>query len=340
MNGRRLEIVYCNERLDINEAASCARRAEGGDSIALLGTNSTNSVQGVLPYLRTIPNVGPFSLSPDDVGCPTCYAYDSLMLGQLMSTQALIQQSKITGSVQIVTLDIPAGHDSQNRAYEAMKSAGIDVKPVLFLPPTTSDMSTYAQRIKDSGAAAVVPALPNQGVFALLQALKQIDYQPIVLTNDTQVLPRDIEVLGDFIEGAKFVLSLPPAAAADRYEGVGRWVADMKAQQDTGDEAAATLNGISLHAWLGVHAIAEIAGQVDGEVTRDSFVAALKAAEDVDMQGILPPWTPTAPAPAGMPDGLNMPLVFFGTVKDNTLVLMENDPFNIASNAFQPVPAP
>lgn len=336
VKGKKLEIDYCNEQLDVNQAAACARHAESSNSIALLGTNSTNSVQAVLPNIKTIPNIGPFSLNPDDTGCPTCYAYDSLMLGQLMSTQNLVQYANVKGKIQIVTLDIPAGHDSQGRNYNAMKQAGLDVMPNIYLPPTASDMSVYAQKIKDSGAAAVVPALANQGVFALLQAFKQINYKPVIFTNDTQVLPRDITALGSYIEGALFVISMPPSSAATDYPGVAKWVSDMKAEQAAGDADAASLNGVSLHAWLGVHAIAEIAGQINGKIDRASFTSALKSAKNIGLEGILPPWTPSAPTPANLPKGLQ-PYVFFGTVKGGKLVLLKKDPYNISTNQFQPV---
>jgi branched-chain amino acid transport system substrate-binding protein len=336
VNGYKIKIDYCNEKADINQAAACARKAESSKSIALLGNNGTNTAQAVLPNLKTIPNIAPFALSPDDLACGTCYTFDSFAMGEFMASAPLAIQAGVKDAI-ITTLDIPAGHQVQEATKKSMEAAGINMHDIIYVPPTTSDMSSYAQKVKDSGAKALLPGLAQSGVFSLLQALKQLDYKPIVITNDNQVPLKDIKSLGSFIEGALFAISLPPASAANDIPALKDWLADMKTQEDSGDKDAANTSAISLHAWLGVHAIAEIAKGIDGDINRESFTAALKSAKDVDMKGILPPWTPSAPAPEGMPKGFTVPLVYFATVKNNDLVLMNKDPWNLAENKFTPV---
>lgn len=334
INGKHLELEFCNEKGDPNAAAACARKAEASDQIATVGLFSTN-MQSVLPQFKTLPNIAPFALTPDEISCPTCYTFDSFSMGAFMSAADLAKEAGVT-SATIVTFDVPVAHEVQEATKRQMEATGIEVADVIYVPPTTSDMSSYAQKVKDIGNEGLLPMVTAQGAYSMLQALQQIDFQPTLITNDNQVPPANISKLGDFIEGARLGLAVPPVSAADKIPGVNQFVTDMKAAEAAGDKNAKDQSALAMHCWLAVYAIGEIARSVAGDVDRSSFTTAIKAAKDVDLQGILPPWTPTAETPEGVPAGMVQPLVYFGVVKDGTLVLAQDDPWDLSKKAFVP----
>ncbi|MFC5745331.1 ABC transporter substrate-binding protein [Actinomadura rugatobispora] len=334
VNGKKLELDFCNEKTDPNAAAACARKAESGDQIATVGLFSTN-MQSVLPQFKTLPNIAPFALTPAEIACPTCYTFDSFSMGAFMSAADLASQAGVK-SATIVTFDVPVSHEVQEATKRQMEAAGITVADVIYVPPTTSDLSSYAQKVKEIGHEGLLPMVTAQGAYSLLQALRQIDFQPTLITNDNQVPPANIAKLGDFIEGARLGLAVPPVSAADKIPGVKKFVADMKAAEEAGDKNAADRSALAMHCWLAVYAVAEIAKGVDGDVNRRSFTDALKSAKDVGLQGILPPWTPTAKSPKRVPPGMVQPLVYFGVVENGVLVLSNDDPWDLSQKKFVP----
>ncbi|MET7400384.1 ABC transporter substrate-binding protein, partial [Dactylosporangium sp. NPDC005572] len=243
--------------------------------------------------------------------------------------------AKLVGikSVVNVTQDIPIAHTTTKQTEDALRAAGVQVAGSLYLPPTTSDMAPWAQKVIESGAEAVNPALSHQQVYALLQALQQLGKPIPVIGNDNELTLPDLKSLGSFVDGANIVMTLPPATST-HIRGVKMFVDDMAAQEKSGDKYAANVGSAAQHTWLGVRIVAKIASQAKGTVDRESFTAALQSAKDVDLFGILPPWTPSSKAPAGAPEGMVNPFVYFTKVKNEQFVLVNEDPYNIATNTF------
>ena len=111
----------------------------------------------------------------------------------------------------------------------------------------------------------------------------------------------------------------------------------MKAEEASGDQQASVLDSQALHTWLGVEAIAEVADQVHGTVTRTAFTTALKAAKNISLQGILPAWTPTAATPTGVPKGLVNPYLFFMKVENGNYQLINNSPWDLSTGKYQAI---
>lgn len=336
IKGHPIKIDYCNEDNNVNQAAACARQLEASSDIAMVGTFSQFANQSVLPNIKTIPNIAPIAISPPEISCPTCYAFDSMIVGEYAGIGPLAAQAGFK-TVDIVGADVPAGHAAIAQVTAGFNKLGIKVKDAIYIPLTASDVSSYALKLSEDNAEAMVPEHTHQVVFAILQALKQLGKPIKVITNDSQLELADIKVLGSEVDGSYVLSGLPPATAANVYPGVQKWIDDMNAEVAAGDAQASVLDSQALNSWLGVRAIAEIADTVHGTVDRASFTAALKAAKDVSLQGILPPWTPTATSPPGMPKGLVNPYVFFMKVENGNYQLINNDPWDLATNKYKPV---
>jgi hypothetical protein len=86
---------------------------------------------------------------------------------------------------------------------------------------------------------------------------------------------------------------------------------------------------LSTLTWLAIHAIAKVA-PTSGELSPATLTAALDAAKDVDLLGVIPPWTPSTKG--GDPFvRISNPQVYAEKIVDGHLVLASPDAFDVRS---------
>ncbi len=118
-----------------------------------------------------------------------------------------------------------------------------------------------------------------------------------------------------FIVGA-----YPPVGAVAEYPGLARFAKEMDAAATAGNKDAKIRNSSNLRAWLSVHAVAQVAKGVTGEITPSSLLAAFGTAKDVDLFGILPAWTPSAKGSVAGFERASNARVFFLRLVDGKFV--------------------
>jgi ABC-type branched-subunit amino acid transport system substrate-binding protein len=336
VHGEKLALDYCNEGDDADKALACTRAAVASSDIATISLYSNYAQQAVLPYLGNLPSVAPEAISPAEASCAECYPLDATPVATLSAEGPLGAMNGIT-TAAMISYDIPASQTAVAQLKPGFAAAHVTVEDDIAVPVTTSDWAPVAQRFKQSGAQAFIPVLPEQQTIAFLQAAEQAGATPKILATDGQVEPSDLATLGSSAEGALVVSPFPPASAASAMPGVQQWLSELKAEQASGDSAAApaTADGNSMRAWLAVHVIAEIASKdISGTVDRASFSTALKAAKDVSLLGILPSWTPSAAGPVSALAHLNNAYAYFTKVENGRYVLVNPEPWNVFKGGF------
>lgn len=336
VHGEQLALDYCNEGNDAGKALACTRAAAAGGDVATIALYSNNAQQAVLPYLGDLPDLAPEAISPAEASCAQCYPLDATPVATLAAEGPLGAMNGITDAT-MVSYDIPASQTAVAQLKPGFTAAHVTVKDDIAVPLTTSDWAPVAQRFKASGAQAFIPVLPEQQTIAFLQAAKQAGVTPRILATDGQIEPSDLATLGSAAEGALVVSPFPPASAASTMPGVQQWLTELKAEQAAGDSGAAPsmADGNSMRAWLAVHVIADIATKDGtGPVNRASFAAALKAAKNVSLMGILPNWTPSAAGPVSTLAHLNNAYAYFTKVENGEYVLADPQPWNVFKGGF------
>lgn len=340
VHGKKLVLDYCNEGNDADKALACTRAAVASSDIATISLYSNYAQQAVLPYLGNLPSVAPEGISPAEVSCAECYPLDATPVATLSAEGPLGAMNGIT-TAAMVSYDIPASQTAVAQLKPGFTAAHVTIKDDIAVPLTTSDWAPVAQRFKESGAQAFIPVLPEQQTIAFLQAAKQAGVTPRILATDGQIEPSDLATLGSSAEGALVVSPFPPASAASTMPGVQQWLTELKAEEASGDSGAAPAmaDGNSMRAWLAVHVIAEIAAKdITGTtVDRASFSAALKAAKNVSLMGILPDWTPSAAGLVSSLAHLNNAYAYFTKVENGQYVLVDPKPWNVFKGGFTAV---
>ncbi len=120
--------------------------------------------------------------------------------------------------------------------------------------------------------------------------------------------------MGDATSMMLWVSPFPPIALADRYPGLKQFLADMDAEKAAGDKDAPVsrdyVRGLTLDGYFSVIAAARIATQAKA-TNAASFKKAIDAAQNIDLGGVMPPWTPGKSVSKGVPRASNGTFYFY-----------------------------
>jgi hypothetical protein len=179
------------------------------------------------------------------------------------------------------------------------------------------------------GPALVSIPETEPNVIGIMKAITALGVNTHYSINNTILETSDYAELGSAANNLYIVGRMPPFSAAPEFPGLQHFIADMKAEQATGDSAAniTTARPMAVEPWLGLMALSE-AMQGATTVTAASITAAMNSAKNLSMQGIIPNWTPSTPGPAGY-TRVAEAYDYFIKVTNGTAVLLDKTPYDV-----------
>ncbi|MER7740522.1 ABC transporter substrate-binding protein [Streptomyces sp. NPDC096538] len=171
INGRRLEVLTCDEGDDPLAAARCARRAVAENAVAVVGSYSRHG-DAFLPTLETagIPYIGGYGITHDEFTSPLSYPVNGgqpALLAGLGRTLA-----DVCGPVALVRPDTIAGDQLPPLLDSGLTAGGHDPAGDLRAAEAATSYGDTAERALEHAAAGsgeegcVVPALGDRtGTF-------------------------------------------------------------------------------------------------------------------------------------------------------------------------------
>jgi ABC-type branched-subunit amino acid transport system substrate-binding protein len=278
VNGHEIEDIFCDTKGDANVALGCAREAVKEHVVATVGNIDLNNT-ATFPVFEAgqIPVVGQWA-NGDAVDTESEWSFP-LTSGSWGSYMTTIYAMKDRGvkKVTMVPLDFPLSINQAEVAEAIAEKLGIEVGEMVKIPlEGVTDYTPYSQQIKQSGAEAVIPYVGPAAFEGLMKADSAVGVEPLLgiciicgytspgaLTGSAFPLAQEFKPFNEQREAA----GLAPIAANDKdaYSG--------------------------LNTWFAVHAFAEVAKKVKGEITNATFKEALEAAEGIDVEGALT-WSP------------------------------------------------
>lgn len=292
VDGRPLELIFCNTRGEANQAMACARDAVSEDVVAVVGSVDIFTTQSV-PILAEagIPNVGAVPISEIDYLSPASFPMHSGNYGAFAAAPAAFLEAgferMVTVRVDFEATAAQAAMVDQVAAAIGMENAGQIIVPAQGV----TDYAPYAQQIKDRSADAALVLLGPQGLQALFKAAESLGIDTQFAGTVFSFGESEAQAIGTSSDGI-WVLS-PFTSPRDTVQpGVERFVRAL-ANTGVADDDLALHRSAGLNSWLAVHAFAEIAAAIDGTVDRLSMTAALEAMGPMDVEGLLT-WDPSA----------------------------------------------
>ena len=288
INGHPLQIVLCADNNDANQATQCARNAVADPNTLGLISNASTCSSQVLPILARahMASINDDFFCPEDFKSPQVFPFSGGTLANVAGAVLGITLFK-DPNTDVVTVDLPAGHELPPLVQSIVSPAGGKVTSTVYIPYTAADLASYAAQI------AAHPAVLYEGLTVALgirlgQAFKDIGYNQPVLYNPVTWDPSII----------KSQLGNPTNAyLAEFYDessaGWKTFTSDMN-QYAPG----VTYQGLDLvDAWLGANVVAEIAKSLPS-VSASSVSSYLATATNLNTFGMTPPLNFTVPQKA------------------------------------------
>lgn len=267
INGREMELTVCNDRYDANEAQRCAQEAARGDFVAIVGMLTGHGPQ-VWPILEQagLPSIGADAITPSDTQSPMSYLIDPGV--PAYSGMPFVAADKYDATtIATVHSDGPSAPTNQEFFERGAELAGVEIAENVIIPLDALDFAQYVAQLEGSGAQAIVSSLPPEGNLKMWKALEAAGSDLPLVTSAGSVSEQIVQEAGPVSDGDYTIAGTPQAGPGS--EAGEAFAADMEKYYPEDP-----LTGVGLRAWASVHLFAEVAGNIDGDLTRESIVEA------------------------------------------------------------------
>jgi ABC-type branched-subunit amino acid transport system substrate-binding protein len=327
INGRPLDVITCDDKGDPNEGANCARQAVEEGAVAVIGSFVFDASR-IIPVLEEakIPWFGACCpLVAQEFESPISFPLGSLLPGQGAGIGWKMAQDGCQNPVNIV-LDIPAG----DVAFPALKNAyqvgGGD--PAKFrmvkIAAVPGDYSAQVADAMSGGTDCIAGGVSDSNWAALLPALAAAGAKPRLYGLQGNLNGKIAEQFPEQTEGGVVSNSYPNIA--------GSMWDDYRASLEKYDAPDLDWNSLAgLGTWSAYTAFTELASQLEGDVTNETFLAKANETTDLDTGGMIPVLDLTKPYTGfggGLPRIFNR-TVFFDVIKDGKLEAMDDKSYDM-----------
>jgi ABC-type branched-subunit amino acid transport system substrate-binding protein len=282
INGHPIQIITCNDNLNVNDAIACAREAIADHVIAYAGGVEPSDA-AVFPYLERaqIPYVGPETLDPTAASSKFSFPLDGE--NNVMMAESGTLAVKMGGPRVVVfqLSDQPASISSAAYGLGAIKAAGGTVAKLIGAPIDTVNWSSYAAQAMNANPDGVTCSCSPENTPGLLKALRQAGFNGPITEATTAFLVSDIKSLGSLAGKVYLTGSMrsPDAASPDLQP----YLDEMSATQP----ASALRDQTSEVSWLAVHVIADL---LNGQqsLTSATLLKQLQTTKGINGHGLIP----------------------------------------------------
>lgn len=303
INGHPIQIVYCNDNFNPNQAATCARNLVADKVVATAG--DFNAVgQGTV--LSTLSAAGIPSVAEYDGGPAATDSHSFLFDGSIALQEAGVidYATQLGKHVAMAFVDTPTTTPYFALGKKMIPALGGKVTASVTFPQT-GDVSAQASALVSSKPDVVAVAGPEANVGLLIKEMDQLGYKGKFVEDDGALDQTFLNSLGSAVANQlELVGQYPPLSESAKVPGLKQFIADMAAEKAAGDSNAPTspmlVRDPPISAWLAVYAIAEIANKAKASDASGVYDA-LKSAKNVDMMGVIPPWTPESSTIKSLP---------------------------------------
>jgi ABC-type branched-subunit amino acid transport system substrate-binding protein len=275
VNGREIQVDFCNDQRDPNVATKCAGKAKSNGDIAVIG-GFTGLGAAELPTLDAA-NVAWFA--PEPVGTVDAQNKDAYPIaGGSTGAQfgaGAVAASRKPKKFAVLRLDLDSSAAAQKFMAAGLKLGGLDVASTVAVPYGTPDLSAQAQTLKSEGVDAVGMILDSQSTSRAVSAFEALNYHPTIYTT-VPSLPVNTKTYTSGYEGLVAASSYPISGST-----YSQFVTDMTPSGRPVDE-------IGFNGYVGTFAFAKIASSISGDITPKTFRDAVEKTTDLQTFSDLP----------------------------------------------------
>ena len=285
IGGRPLKLDFCNVGIDPNTATQCAQQAITEKAVAVVGSYNINT-NATAPILQKagIPSIAPGCCGSADYSNPISFPLQPSNDTEWIAMANLAKQGGCTAVSFLVPQIATAGVISAE-AKKAFVANGLKVAAYVSYPAETADFApVVAKTLQGSPDCVVFTTFPAQ-IAPISAALSQQGAKVKVVVGAGELPAGIVAKTGGAsspLEGALIPAPSPPASSP------------VWAQFNADITKYAPNGGINPNdytaqgAWLAVQTVAKVGGTLGGNVTSQSFLAALNKTSSLNLGGMLP----------------------------------------------------
>ncbi|HEV7679865.1 MAG TPA: ABC transporter substrate-binding protein [Candidatus Dormibacteraeota bacterium] len=319
INGRPLEVVFCDDQNDPNVAATCARKLVNDDHVVALVGGISLQAASLYPILEAagVVNFGELPCCPQDFSSKFSSPLEAGAAG--FAGLASLVQSGIT-KVCFLHSTSAAASQAYTLAKPAFSRKGVDLLEVTY-PPQQVDYQPIIAQVKTNGCQAMSAATAASIVQRMVTAAGQLGLK-IPMYINSQITQAAVKQLWD--SGADVRVALTFAQDASLYPRRAQYDQEVAKY---GTDIVDPVSDNTVNPWLAVHVFADLAKKLK---TYDpaSFKTLLDSTTSLDT-GLTQKIDLSSPPLPAFPRLFNVS-VLPGAIKDGKLVQTSNQWFNSA----------
>jgi ABC-type branched-subunit amino acid transport system substrate-binding protein len=293
-----MNLTICDSQGDPNKEVDCARQFVANKIVATLSDVTSFNPQGTKEIMEAaaIPRVG-ISPATQELNSTVTYALDA---GGTGTTFMMIPGCTRNGHTKLAAIhvDTPAIGPLFAALSGMLKAYNATLDTKVPVTKGTTDFQQFTLGAKNGGATCTIIPLGQAEAVQVLQAAKALGTDMKFSGSLGSFSADDMKSFGDFTKQLYLNTAIPPATAPlDKWPIMADVLNDLKPAGLT----ANNLKTAPLRSWLATYAfvtIIEKFGKPD-DISKEAITAAMKAAKDVDMFKLIPPWTPSFSATGG-----------------------------------------
>ena len=318
-----LDLTVCDSEGDANKEGACARDLADDGVVATLSDLTLANPAAVNDILSPagIARIGLQPSGLPDYQSAVVFPFVAGPVGQYATIGTeLAKQGKT--KLALLRPDIASAAALKGLLEPAIKQAGAEFVADIPVPSGATDYSPFVTAATSAGAEGVLVALSEDTAKQFLTAAIQLNADFTVGTTAGNSPVNGLKKLLPVTKGAVIIDSLPAISVSEKqFPALKQFKADMKAANDP-LLAADKLKTTQLRSWVSVVAFEKF---TEGLSTIDaaSVLAAVRAAQDVDLEGLTTPWTPSNPGPTPLFKQISQPDVWVMTFDGKKITLKE-----------------
>jgi ABC-type branched-subunit amino acid transport system substrate-binding protein len=298
INGHPIEYTFCNTNGDANGSTKCAREAVKEKVAAVVGDlDIFEPVSYPVLEKAGIPVIGQHpSGAESDFKSATSFP---LQGGNGAGYAAFAYAAAKTGKKRflVVTIDLPIAATQAAWGENAARDAGLEVLPQIKIPAQgVTDFTPYVQQAKAKNADAILIVQGNAGTQGVLKAAEAVGLDAMFGQSITSFGESEAQAVKD-VASKVYVGSPYPSINDQSVPGIKQWHADLDAAGVAKDPILRRTAG--LNTWLAFKGVAEVGKTIQGDITSESLMAALKSQTGpFDLAGLVK-WEPAKAGSGG-----------------------------------------
>lgn len=321
INGRKVELVFCDSNYDPNTEAGCARQAQQEQAVAVVGAYTTFPGTYEVLERAKIPVIGSLGLLEQELASPVVYPLAGGVPGWFAGA---VMQLKKAGAetVGLIGCNSPACSYATQIVKDVVPRAGMRLTGEGDVQVGAPDPSAAVAQAIAGDPDGLVIAVPPSSVPKVVQAVQQANYAGTISSASSLFPPTTVRALGSAADGILLTSQIKPLSATTDPA-----IVQFGKELDALD-ADAKKDETAEFVWGSFLLFEKLAGRLDTVDAAAVSTAMSDLSDPIDI-GITAPYVTagkTSPV-AGAPRLFN-PTVYYDRIENGTVVATSDAPVN------------